>query len=81
MMGELQKRLEQETVVDLDDIKQYLTKDNGLIIEIDEQKYLVPLKNVLQIVEEARKECPLNESFYIENRSGFGDDIAFTKSF
>ena len=46
----LKQRMIQEAVIDLDDIKQYVTEDGGVTIEIDKEKYLVPIKDLFKLV-------------------------------
>jgi hypothetical protein len=54
--GEIKKRVIQEVRIDVDDIKQTITKDRVLQIEIPEDKYLVSLKDLWKILDEAKKD-------------------------
>lgn len=59
--GELKKRIIDETVVDSDDIKQsveVIGKDRVLQIELPEDKYMIRLKDLFKILDEAKKEFP-----------------------
>lgn len=56
--GQLKKRIIHETVIDVDDIKQFVTEDRALLIKIPDEKYLVPLKDLWKILDEAKKEVP-----------------------
>jgi hypothetical protein len=60
--GEFKIRAVRESVIDVDDIRQFIGKDEAghqfLSVEIPEDKYLVQRKELFEWIDEARKEFP-----------------------
>jgi hypothetical protein len=63
--GEFKKRAVNEAVIDVDDIKQTITKDRVLMVEVPEEKYMVRMKDLFAWFDEAKKEFPIKFTWQV----------------